>query len=77
MNSPEHQTSTTDDSIETNAPTDAVPGDVAARPVALAAVGSVLYSWYHFYVRGNETYGLFTGLWAPTLLAFASYLQND
>jgi hypothetical protein len=43
----------------------------------LAAIASVFYSWYNFYVQGNEQYGLFTGLWAPTLLAFANYLQNE
>lgn len=46
-------------------------------PVALAAAASVLYSWYMFYVREDETYGLFVGLWPPTLLAFASYLRTQ
>jgi hypothetical protein len=46
-------------------------------PVALAAVASVLYSWYMFYVREDELYGLFVGLWPPTLLAFASYLRTQ
>lgn len=45
-------------------------------PVALAAAASVLYSWYNFYVQEKEAYGIFTGLWAPTLLAAASYLQQ-
>jgi hypothetical protein len=45
-------------------------------PVALAAFASVLFSWYQFYVRKNRQYGLFVGLWAPTLLTFADYLQN-
>lgn len=45
-------------------------------PVALLAVGSVGYSWYHYYIKGDTDYGIFTGLWAPTLLAGASYLQN-
>ena len=45
-------------------------------PVALAAAASVLYSWYNFYVQEKEAYGIFVGLWAPTLLAAASYLQQ-
>jgi hypothetical protein len=78
MFSNQDQTSqSADGSVETSTPVDAGPGDVAARPIVLAAIGSVLYSWYQFYVQENEAYGLFTGLWAPTLLAFANYLQND
>ncbi len=45
-------------------------------PVATAAAASVLYSWYHFYVRGDKEQGIFVGLWAPTLLAAANYLQQ-
>jgi hypothetical protein len=44
-------------------------------PVILAAVGSVLLSWYQFYVRGNKEYGLFIGLWPPTLLAFSNAIR--
>ncbi len=44
-------------------------------PVVLAAVGSVLLSWYQFYVRGNKEHGLFIGLWPPTLLAFSNSLR--
>lgn len=45
-------------------------------PVVAAAMGSVLYSWYQFYVKGDTDTGLFVGLWAPTLLAAASYIQE-
>lgn len=45
-------------------------------PVFAAAVGSVLYSWYHFYIKGDTDTGLFVGLWAPTLLTAASYIQQ-
>jgi hypothetical protein len=45
-------------------------------PVATLAAGSVLYSWFNFYVRGDKQTGIFVGLWAPTLLAAASYLQQ-
>jgi len=48
----------------------------AGDPVATLAVGSVLYSWYKFYVKGDREGGIFVGLWAPTLLAAASYLQQ-
>jgi len=45
-------------------------------PVATIAVASVLFSWYNFYIRGEKQTGMFVGLWAPTLLAAASYLQQ-
>lgn len=45
-------------------------------PVVAAAIGSVLYSWYQFYVKGDTDSGLFVGLWAPTLLAAAGYIQQ-
>ena len=45
-------------------------------PIALAAAGSVLYSWFKFYGQDDESGGIFVGLWAPTLLAAASYLQQ-
>lgn len=41
-------------------------------PIVLAAAASVLLSWYQFYVRGNKEYGLFIGLWPPTMLAFSN-----
>ncbi len=45
-------------------------------PIVVAALGSVLYSWYHFYVKEDTETGLFVGLWAPTLLSAASYIQQ-
>jgi len=48
----------------------------AGDPVATAAAGSVLYAWYKFYIKGDREGGIFVGLWAPTLLAAASYLQQ-
>lgn len=45
-------------------------------PVATAAVASVLFAWYNFYIRGEKQTGIFVGLWAPTMLAAASYLQQ-
>jgi len=47
-----------------------------SNPIVLLAGASVLFSWYQYHIRGNKHYGLFTGLWAPTLLAFASYIQD-
>jgi len=47
-------------------------------PIILAALGSVILSWYQFYIRGNREHGLFMGLWPPTLLAFSNALRiND
>lgn len=48
----------------------------AGDPVAMVAAGSVMYAWYKYYVRGDHESGIFIGLWAPTLLAAASYLQQ-
>jgi hypothetical protein len=44
-------------------------------PVIMAAVGSVVLSWYQYYVRGNKEHGLFIGLWPPTLLAFSNAVR--
>lgn len=48
----------------------------AGDPVAAAAAASVLFAWYNFYIRGEKQTGIFVGLWAPTMLAAASYLQQ-
>lgn len=44
-------------------------------PIIVAAAGSVLLSWYQFYVRGNKQHALFMGLWPPTLLAFSNAVR--
>lgn len=45
-------------------------------PVVALAAGSVLFSWYQFYVKGDTENGIFVGLWAPTLLAASNYVQQ-
>jgi len=55
--------------------TESTPMSVS-DPIATAAAASVLYSWYQYYLKGNKQYAIFTGLWAPTLLSAASYLQQ-
>ncbi|QLG64340.1 hypothetical protein HUG12_20750 (plasmid) [Halorarum salinum] len=45
-------------------------------PAILASAGSVALSWYYFFARGDRMRGLFVGLWAPTILAFASYYKQ-
>ena len=45
-------------------------------PAVVASAGAVVLSWYQFFVRGNKLTGLFVGLWAPTILAFASYFEQ-
>ena len=45
-------------------------------PAVALAAGSVLLSWYQFYVRGRKETGIFVGLWPPTILAFASYYEQ-
>ncbi|WP_248516476.1 hypothetical protein [Salinarchaeum laminariae] len=47
-----------------------------ADPLVAVAAGSVLLSWYEFYVKGEKLDGIFVGLWAPTMLALGSYLQQ-
>ena len=46
-------------------------------PWIVAAVASVLLSWYEFFVQGNREMGLFVGLWPPTFLAFGSYFKQS
>lgn len=53
--------------------TEAVTRQTRTDPAITAATASVLLSLYQFYVRGNREMGLFVGLWAPTILAFANY----
>jgi len=48
----------------------------AGDPIATAAAASVVYAWYKFYMKGDKESGIFVGLWAPTLLAAAGYLQQ-
>ena len=52
------------------------PTEKASTAAVVAAAGSVLYSWYIFYLQGDHRRGLFVGLWAPTILAFASHLEQ-
>lgn len=51
--------------------------ETTTDPAIMAAAGSVLLSWYQFFVRGNRQMGLFVGLWAPTILAFANYMEQS
>jgi hypothetical protein len=44
-------------------------------PVVMAALGSVVLSWFQYYVRGNKEHALFIGLWPPTLLAFSNAVR--
>lgn len=50
--------------------------DTTADPVAIGAAASVLMSLYMYYVEGEKDHGIFIGLWAPTLLGAASYLNQ-
>lgn len=55
---------------------DAQPTDRASSAAVVAAAMSVLYSWYVFFLQGDRRQGIFIGLWPPTILAFASYLEQ-
>ena len=50
----------------------------STRDVAVLASGvSVLLAWHQYFIRGNRELGLFIGLWPPTILAFASYFNQQ
>lgn len=52
------------------------PTDRASSAAVIAAAMSVLYAWYVFFLQGDQRRGTFIGLWPPTILAFASYLEQ-
>lgn len=54
----------------------AAAGGTTTNPAVLVAAGSVVLSWYFYFVQGNKESGLFVGLWPPTILAFASYFNQ-
>jgi hypothetical protein len=45
-------------------------------PWVLASAGSVVLSWFLYFVAKRREAGLFVGLWAPTIVAFASYFRQ-
>lgn len=53
-----------------------VTAKTGTDPAIVASGASVLLSLYHFFVKGNSEMGIFVGLWAPTILAFASYFTQ-
>ena len=54
----------------------AVAERTSTDPAVAASAGAVVLSLYQYFVRGNREAGIFVGLWAPTILAFASYVQQ-
>lgn len=50
--------------------------ETGTDPAVIAAAASVLLSWYEYFVADNKAMGLFIGLWAPTIFAFASYFNQ-
>lgn len=53
-----------------------VAEETGTDPAVVAAAGSVLLSWYYFFVQGDREKGLFVGLWPPTIFAFVSYFKQ-
>ncbi|WP_160135688.1 hypothetical protein [Halococcus salsus] len=54
-----------------------IEAEEKASSGALMAAGlSVLYSLYLFYIQGERSKGIFVGLWAPTILTIASYVEQ-
>ncbi|MFC4245714.1 hypothetical protein ACFOZ7_01635 [Natribaculum luteum] len=51
-------------------------GEQAFGPAFLASAASVGLALYYFFVRGDRQRGLFVGLWAPTILGFAGYINQ-
>lgn len=43
----------------------------------VASAASVALALYVFFVSKDREMGVFVGLWAPTILAFASYLKQQ
>jgi hypothetical protein len=69
--------------LEVESDADEKPKEMSKRvptsmgdPIVAMAAGSVLLAWYEFYVKGDKMDGIFVGLWAPSLLAMASYVQQ-
>lgn len=50
--------------------------ETGTNPWIMASAGSVVLSWFFFFVAKRREAGLFVGLWAPTILAFASYFRQ-
>jgi hypothetical protein len=50
--------------------------ETGTDPWILAAAASVALSWTMFFLARDRERGLFVGLWAPTILAFASYFRQ-
>lgn len=48
----------------------------ASGGAVVAAVLSVMYSWYLFYLKNERERGIFVGLWAPTIMAIATHLEQ-
>jgi hypothetical protein len=46
-------------------------------PFVLAAMASIPLAWYYFFGKGDKERGIFVGLWAPTLMAFGSYVRQQ
>jgi len=45
-------------------------------PAVVASGASVLLALYYYFVQGDHDRGVFVGLWAPTILAFADYFEQ-
>lgn len=45
-------------------------------PFVLASMASIPLAWYYFFGKGDKERGIFVGLWAPTLMAFGSYVRQ-
>lgn len=50
--------------------------ETGTDPAIVASGASVVLALYQYFVRGNRDLGIFVGLWAPTILAFASYFEQ-
>jgi hypothetical protein len=48
----------------------------ASSGAVIAAGLSILYSWYLFFLKQDRQRGIFVGLWAPTIIGLASYLEQ-
>jgi hypothetical protein len=54
-----------------------MPEESGAPYLAFGALGSVLLALYEYYLRDNHQRGMFIGLWSPTMIGFAIYLNQE
>jgi len=50
--------------------------ETGTDPFVVASLASIPLAWYYFFGKQDRERGIFVGLWAPTLMAFGSYVRQ-